>query len=403
MGAVPSTPRNSSERPQDTAEYLIGTLVAEKSFPISSDFWNKLLQLPLNLNWPTHRVHHACQLFAQNNADTRHLAKILIHLSWCLQECVSISDASTDVYEKAVNAVYISSVFLKYLIENAKSDNLEELYLSLDEKEPIPKDFVQDENVENLVMHSVLSFISSVDVSSKTYLLHLELLNFMLIAMSTQLLCGPSPGTKDVNPFIDAAMVQENSLVSLVVRKMLLNYITQPGIPLRSASYSIFSEGSQPSVLQRVSSAAANFVLLPFSYLVSSSGGGSRSPLSDCSLLVLLVLIHYHKCVVSNESMTDRSIDGATSDSLLKENTYFSDNPYCKALENTTDFEFDRIDVEGNAHSGPLVRLPFASLFDTLGMCLADEPAVLLLYSLLQGNSDFLEYVLVRTDLDTLV
>ena len=171
-------------------------------------------------------------------------------------------------------------------------------------------------------MHSVLSFISSVDVrymlglslgfwffriyslfpwlfvylitSSKTYLLHLELLNFMLIAMSTQLLCGPSPGTKDVNPFIDAAMVQvarwnfgfisllqifgpfkyvvsvldchcnfqENSLVSLVVRKMLLNYITQPGIPLRSASYSIFSEGSQPSVLQRVSSAAGMTVSL---------------------------------------------------------------------------------------------------------------------------------------------
>lgn len=28
----------------------------------------------------------------------------------------------------------------------------------------------------------------------------------------------------------------------------------------------------------------------------------------------------------------------------------------------------DRVDIEGNAHSGPLVRLPFASLFDTLGM-----------------------------------
>lgn len=110
----------------------------------------------------------------------------------------------------------------------------------------------------------------------------------MLIAMSTQLLCGPSPGPKDVNPFIDAAMVQvarlnfgfmsslqifrsfkfvvsvldcrfnfqESSLVSLVVRKLLLNYITRPGVPLGSASYSIFSEGSQPSVLQRVGSAA---------------------------------------------------------------------------------------------------------------------------------------------------
>lgn len=26
------------------------------------------------------------------------------------------------------------------------------------------------------------------------------------------------------------------------------------------------------------------------------------------------------------------------------------------------------MDLEGNAHSGPVVRLPFASLFDTLGM-----------------------------------
>lgn len=28
----------------------------------------------------------------------------------------------------------------------------------------------------------------------------------------------------------------------------------------------------------------------------------------------------------------------------------------------------DRVDVEGNAPSGLVVRLPFASLFDTLGM-----------------------------------
>ena len=81
---------------------------------------------------------------AQNNSYTRHLAKILIHRSLCLQEyCILTSDASNDVYDKAANAVYISSVFLKYLIENAKDDNLEELYLSLDENEPIPKDLVQ--------------------------------------------------------------------------------------------------------------------------------------------------------------------------------------------------------------------------------------------------------------------
>lgn len=403
MGTVPSTPRWSSARPVDTAEYLIGTFVGEKSFPLTSDFWQKLLELPLSLQWPSHRVRQACELFAQNNYYTRHLAKILIHLGQCLQECISTSGVPSTVYTKAVNAVYISSVFLKYLIENAKSENIEELHLSLDESEVIQNNFPADQNIENFVMHGVLSFIGTLDVNPETHLLHHELLNFMLIAMSTQLLSGPSPGPKDVNPFIDAAMAQESSLVGLVVRRLLINYINRPRIPLNDVSYSIFSEGSQPGVLQRVGSAAANFVLLPFNYLVSSGGEGPRSPLADSSLQVLLILIHYRKCILVDESIADRKSGSATSDSLSKENTYFSENPYCKALENARDIEFDRVDIEGNAHSGPLVRLPFASLFDTLGMFLADETAILLLYSLVHGNSDFLEYVLVRTDLDTLL
>ena len=78
----------------------------------------------------------------QNNRHTRHLAKILIHLSWCLQEAIQTSGAPSPVYMKAVNAVYVSSVFLKYIIENSQSKNIEELCLSLDENEPVPKDFV---------------------------------------------------------------------------------------------------------------------------------------------------------------------------------------------------------------------------------------------------------------------
>jgi hypothetical protein len=107
---------------------------------------------------------------------------------------------------------------------------------------------------------------------------------------------------------------------------------------------------------------------------------------------------------MSDESMTDKSDDSATSESVSKVHVFSSDNTFSKALANARDVEFDRSDVEGNAHpAGPHVRIPFASLFDTLGMFLADEGAVLLLYSLLQGNSDFKEYVLVRTDLDTLL
>ncbi|KAK4381769.1 Dymeclin [Sesamum angolense] len=168
-------------------------------------------------------------------------------------------------------------------------------------------------------------------------------------------------------------MAQESSLVHVVVRQ-LLNYIIRPRFSVNSLSSRILSEGNQPGVLRRVGSAAANLMLLPLSYIVSST-------------------VDYVK---------DKSDDGSF-EPLQKEETYFAENPFRKAVENARDIEFDRVDIEGNAHSGPLVRLPFASLFDTLGVCLAHETSVLLLYSLVHGNSDFLEYVLVRTDLDTLL
>ncbi|XP_044444438.1 dymeclin-like [Triticum aestivum] len=87
----------------------------------------------------------------------------------------------------------------------------------------------------------------------------------------------------------------------------------------------------------------------------------------------------------------------------VKDAPAFHENPYCKALNNAKDIQFDCADVEGNAKNGPVVRLSFASLFDALGTCLKDESSVLLLYSLVHGNCDFQEYVLVRTDLDSLL
>ena len=80
---------------------------------------------------------------ANNNYHTRHLAKILIHLGWCLQESMATSTAPAVVHMKALNAAYISSVFMKYLIENAKSDNFEELYLFLGEGETTPEDLLR--------------------------------------------------------------------------------------------------------------------------------------------------------------------------------------------------------------------------------------------------------------------
>jgi hypothetical protein len=75
------------------------------------------------------------QCAAQNNYQTKHLAKILIHLVWCLQDCTSDSPVSYGAYRKAINAAYISSIFLKFIIENAKADNWQELCLDIDKDE----------------------------------------------------------------------------------------------------------------------------------------------------------------------------------------------------------------------------------------------------------------------------
>ncbi|KAF2563567.1 hypothetical protein F2Q70_00016519 [Brassica cretica] len=85
------------------------------------DFWNKLLDLPSSSRWPSDRVHQACELFELLQAS---------------------DDDQASIYKKAVNAMYIASVFLKHLIENGKSDSLEELHLFLDESNPVPHGFV---------------------------------------------------------------------------------------------------------------------------------------------------------------------------------------------------------------------------------------------------------------------
>jgi hypothetical protein len=218
-------------------------------------------------------------------------------------------------------------------------------------------------------MRGVLNYIGSVDVSLESCYLHHELLNLMLVLMSTQLCSGPSPEPKDVHPFIDAAMLQDSSIVSSVVQKLLLNFVKRPRIPLNS-SHPAFSDDGGPGVLQRVGSVAANFVLLPyytFNYLVSSNAEGASSQLADNSLLVLLILIHYRKCITMSESFPSSNVYTSDLNTNVKDAPAFHDNPYYKALSNAKDSQYDRADVEGNAQNGLVVRLSFASLFDALG------------------------------------
>lgn len=88
---------------------------------------------------------------------------------------------------------------------------------------------------------------------------------------------------------------------------------------------------------------AANLMLLPLNYLVTSKDETLRSPLAESSLNVLLILIHYHKCT-SVPSSKDKG-DNISSESPCREEclpeaeTYISENPFRKAVENVRDIE----------------------------------------------------------------
>lgn len=58
----------------------------------------------------------------------------------------------------------------------------------------------------------------------------------------------------------------------------------------------------------------------------------------DKSLLILLILVHYRKCV-STYPLENNIIENGDSDLYLKDNLQFFNNPYRKAFENARDVE----------------------------------------------------------------
>lgn len=69
MGAAPSTPRlgavAGAAASPGAAEQMFAALVGGKAYPISSEFWRQLLELPLTQQWPRDRVLQACHAFGE--------------------------------------------------------------------------------------------------------------------------------------------------------------------------------------------------------------------------------------------------------------------------------------------------------------------------------------------------
>lgn len=408
MGAVTSTPRGDGN-PKEHGDYLLGVLVGEKAYDVHSNLWDRLLGLPLSLQWPDKVIQEACESIAQNSIFTGHLSKLLLHLGWSLQEVLCAAPTAHVPVLKATNAIRFSSVFLKHLIEYGSTDQLIScISLCLSEKEAKATGLSKgNQNIAGFLISSMFSFIGNLDVNPSTYWLHLEVGNLLLVVMSTQLRSSLPFGTKDAQVFFDAAMAQDVGLVRVVVRKLLTSYIARLPMPANAAHYVTFSKTNQQGVLQKVGSAAATVLRLPYytyNYLLSSNSELGPSPLAQNSSLLLLILVHYRRCLQVDEIIHGK-LDGKGEDavSVLADSDELVLNPFSQALDSARDTEFDLVDLESDARTDCVTRIPFAALYDTLGLCLKEESSVLLLYSLVHGNPAFLEYVLVRTDIDILL
>ena len=172
----------------------------------------------------------------------------------------------------------------------------------------------------------------------------------------------------------------------------------------------------------RLTAATTNVFLLPvtvYNMFVkqTKTAADSPAPLADAAVLLLLILTNYTppRDVSGGHANGGDDEDNEVVAAKIIDGVY---HPFRAALHRCKDAgSFSKPSTEGadpgavevaeGGYAGDggtgAVRVSFSDLFETLGMCLVDDRSTLLLYSLLHGNPSFLEYCLVRQDLDTLM
>ncbi|KAF6251495.1 Dyggve-Melchior-Clausen syndrome protein-domain-containing protein [Scenedesmus sp. NREL 46B-D3] len=192
---------------------------------------------------------------------------------------------------------------------------------------------------------------------------------------------GPPPRSAS-QPLLEALMEQQQSASALVGALLQLVVARQP-LPGQSCSCNVpAADGSGTSVMRLVRTAAATVLWIPlrtYQYIVrhSSHADGPPSPLSGLALSLLLVLAHYpahHAQLVNGVKAGLQALqdDAAGSDAE----------------------QGGRVSSGAGNKGQPSIS--FAA-------CPQSEGSTLLLYTLLHGSKSFQEYVLVRSDPETLL
>lgn len=371
---------------------LLSEFAGQQQADPSDQLWRQLFAFPVSLSQlPPKQVEHnitdCCAQLVSNNGRTQNF-QILLCKS---VELVASSQKHANKAFAAANSVYLSRVLFKHLSESLNAVQL--AAFSTDAPYTAAEIHPTAPLLDQL-LQTMLKVLTSYDISDNFYLLHLEVINLLLVLTSTQLYSASASTPAGSHPFIDALM-QPGQYAPQLVQQALQHYTARPPLPPRIQLWSPSPETDERGVLQLVRSAAASVLWLPFrayTFLIrlGFSQSDSSSPLADSSLLLLLVLINHASRAPTTQHMLPQ---------------HPQPNPYRAAIQFLQDSEDTGTDAEsgrGLAKSGTSA-VSFSQLYNALGAGLNQDASVLLLYVLLHKCHRFQQYLLVRSDSDTIL
>ncbi|CAD7696443.1 unnamed protein product [Ostreobium quekettii] len=365
---------------------LLSRLARPVPIDPSDVFWRQLTTFPLPLAClDPLEVEAFLAPFAEdlaiNNGGTRNLQKLL------LRAAVALTGArgGRDDPLRAANALHLVRVILKGLLERLPGHEV----VSLLEE---PSDGVVDASaIDPDPSHPLFQFAGALlntlamGDSGGGYLLQLEVVRALLVGCSSQLYVPTAGGPSGSHPILDYLMLR-GDCASTVVQTVLDWLVKREPSPRDVVLFKREANG-KGGMLKYVRNAAAAAIggvmwlpSLAYQMFVRSGADVTESPLADEAQLLLLVLI-YHP-------------------------TGPAPNPYKHALSKLQDMAFlggNEVSGARQAGVGAVATLSYGSLYEAISRNLADERTILLLYSLLLLCRTFQDYVLVRSDLDTLL
>ena len=373
------------------------------SAPVTLDdneLWNSLLALQLPSSSAEELAaasYSFCAEMVRNNPSSGNF-QALVGRAIELLHLASKPKAKSDYVRQCCGCVFLLRLFLKHMIETLPAEELDG-HLSVASEDGGGAS--SSSSLCGPLVEALLTVLVQCELNEETYWLHMECIVALLVGMSTQLYVDPTAYTPQ--PFLVAVLTSGGPGAELLVLKMLGHVICRPPPP------------SPPrGLLRTIGSYAGAVLLLPYyaarsaarnaAYLIFSSTaepGAAPLALADRALHLLLLLTQH------------------PPPALFGEQPY---NPFLEALRTVGDDagttssgrasgfssgggEGGEGDADGDPEDGRLraSRVPFRELHDALSAALPEQGTALLLYLLLHGNTDFLEYTLSRTDPETLL